>query len=205
VHPPYGMQPYASRLKGVLSHTRSAALTRSYRESPRDEPGLRLATQRLLQMGVMQSRLRGHADVKHFPAACRRVALAQGGRRRVAESECELLSDVQQQILPRLSSSLRRSCGFRLRSPRVPARTRRCWLSTRAIRSLPHTECGHCCLQLVRAIFVAAASSQYPEIHRNLAATRRMENRPSAGSSAEKSANPLDRRVSVAPMMDWSD
>lgn len=49
------------------------------------------------------------ADIERFPAAWRRIALARDGRFRFAESDCELLSDVQTQILPRLSvRSLRR-------------------------------------------------------------------------------------------------
>ena len=52
---------------------------------------------------------------------------------------------------------------------------------------------------------VTAKNPEHPKIRRNLAERRGMENSPSTGISAENSANPLDRRVSVAPMMDWSD
>jgi hypothetical protein len=42
-------------------------------------------------------------------------------------------------------------------------------------------------------------------MHRNPAATRTIENSESMGIAGEISTIPLDRRVSVAPMMDWSD
>jgi hypothetical protein len=43
------------------------------------------------------------AEIERFPAAWRRVTLTESRQRRFDESQCELLSDVQQQILPRLS------------------------------------------------------------------------------------------------------
>jgi hypothetical protein len=42
------------------------------------------------------------AHVQHFPAAWRRVYVTANGRRRFGASECELLSQVQQQIFPQL-------------------------------------------------------------------------------------------------------
>jgi hypothetical protein len=42
-------------------------------------------------------------------------------------------------------------------------------------------------------------------IRRNLAATRGMDNGRNIEISAREPAISLDRRVSVAPMMDWSD
>ena len=71
------------------------------------EANIRAAT-RFDARDSLVARLRGFtlptaADVERFPAAWRRVALTQSGRRRFDDGECELLSDVQQQILPRLS------------------------------------------------------------------------------------------------------
>jgi hypothetical protein len=56
----------------------------------------------------LAARLKGFAlptaaEIERFPAAWRRVTLTESRRRRFDDSECELLSDVQQQILPLLS------------------------------------------------------------------------------------------------------
>jgi hypothetical protein len=53
--------------------------------------------------------------------------------------------------------------------------------------------------------FAAAASRRRTGIRRNLAETPRMENAEKIEISELKAAVQLDRRVSVAPMMDWSD
>ena len=46
---------------------------------------------------------------------------------------------------------------------------------------------------------------QFAGMHRNLALTRAMENSRDLRSSANEAAISLDRRVSVAPMMDYTD
>jgi hypothetical protein len=47
-------------------------------------------------------RLPTAAQVEHFPAAWRRVSVTTNGRRRFGAGDCELLSEVQQQIFPQL-------------------------------------------------------------------------------------------------------
>src|SRR5271168_566964 len=42
-------------------------------------------------------------------------------------------------------------------------------------------------------------------IRRNTAATQRMENTPNSGIPPVKQGATIDRRLSVAPMMDWTD
>src|SRR5437879_10872211 len=54
-------------------------------------------------------------------------------------------------------------------------------------------------------LYVASASRKLPGIRRNLAATRMTESTVKLGISSEKQSTLLDRRVSVAPMMDWTD
>jgi hypothetical protein len=44
-----------------------------------------------------------------------------------------------------------------------------------------------------------------PGIRRNPAETSQMKNATKRGISVEKSRQSLDRRISVAPMMDWTD
>jgi hypothetical protein len=53
--------------------------------------------------------------------------------------------------------------------------------------------------------FVTAAKPRRREILGNLAEVPSMENTGTTGSSAIGSAFTLDRRVSVAPMMDYAD
>jgi hypothetical protein len=70
------------------------------------EENIRTAT-RFDARDRLVARLGGYAlptapELERFPAQWRRVALTDSGRRRFAESECELLSAVQEQILPRL-------------------------------------------------------------------------------------------------------
>jgi len=55
------------------------------------------------------------------------------------------------------------------------------------------------------AILEQAQAKNTPEIRRNIAATRSMENAIKIGISELKPAVSLDRRVSVAPMMDYTD
>jgi hypothetical protein len=54
-------------------------------------------------------------------------------------------------------------------------------------------------------LYVASASDKFGRIRRNPAATRRMESTEKIGISSDKSRAELYRRISVAPMMDWSD
>jgi tRNA-dihydrouridine synthase len=42
-------------------------------------------------------------------------------------------------------------------------------------------------------------------MHRNTAATAQVENATKPGISVDKSSELIDRRISVAPMMDWTD
>jgi len=52
---------------------------------------------------------------------------------------------------------------------------------------------------------VSFRNSKLPEISSNHAETPRVENAGKIGISVEKSSKILDRRISVAPMMDWTD
>jgi tRNA-dihydrouridine synthase A len=58
----------------------------------------------------------------------------------------------------------------------------------------------HSCL-----LYVSSATSKLPEIRKNPAVTPQVENATKQGISVEKSSPTLDRRISVAPMMDWTD
>jgi hypothetical protein len=61
----------------------------------------------------------------------------------------------------------------------------------------------------VETIPVSFMSPQQPAnslaIRRNPAETTRVENTTKIGMSVEKRSDSIDRRVSVAPMMDWTD
>lgn len=57
----------------------------------------------------------------------------------------------------------------------------------------------------VRASFVTVADGKRPGIRRNSAETPSMKDTEKAGTSRADSAISLDRRVSVAPMMDYTD
>jgi hypothetical protein len=57
-------------------------------------------TRLLARLGKV--RLPTAAHIERFPAAWRRVPLGPGGRHRFDASDCELLSEVQQQIFPQL-------------------------------------------------------------------------------------------------------
>jgi hypothetical protein len=46
---------------------------------------------------------------------------------------------------------------------------------------------------------------KFPVTRRNTAETRSMESTGKIGLSSEEKAAKIDRRVSVAPMMDWTD
>ena len=54
-------------------------------------------------------------------------------------------------------------------------------------------------------LFVPSATHKLPGIRRNPAATPMSDNPIKIGISSEKSRDSLDRRISVAPMMDWTD
>lgn len=54
-------------------------------------------------------------------------------------------------------------------------------------------------------LYVASATDKLPGIRRNSPETPRVENTAKIGIFVEKSAATIDRRVSVAPMMDWTD
>ena len=56
-----------------------------------------------------------------------------------------------------------------------------------------------------RSLYVAAASDKFHGIRRNTAETSMMENTTKIGISSGNQGTLLDRRVSVAPMMDWTD
>ncbi len=55
-----------------------------------------------------------------------------------------------------------------------------------------------------RILYVASSSGKLVQIRRNPAETRRMENVEEMGISSEKDRVLIDRRLSVAPMMDWT-
>lgn len=59
---------------------------------------------------------------------------------------------------------------------------------------------SHSCL-----LYVPSATGKLPEIRRNPAETARVKNPEKIGISVEKSGDSIDRRLSVAPMMDWTD
>src|ERR1039457_4212033 len=61
-------------------------------------------------------------------------------------------------------------------------------------------ETRHSCL-----LYVSSATAKLPRMHTNTAETRCSESANKLGISAEKSAAKLDCRVSVAPMMEWTD
>jgi hypothetical protein len=52
---------------------------------------------------------------------------------------------------------------------------------------------------------VPSATHELPEIRRNPAEMPRMKNSGKIGISSKNSRVSIDRRVSVAPMMDWND
>src|ERR1700686_1008506 len=54
-------------------------------------------------------------------------------------------------------------------------------------------------------LYVASATNKLALMRRNPAETRNMENTVKIGISSEKQRTLPDRRVSVAPMMDWTD
>src|ERR1700733_6049344 len=54
-------------------------------------------------------------------------------------------------------------------------------------------------------LYVASATDKLPVTRRNSAETRSMGNTGNIGISTEQDAQKIDRRVSVAPMMDWTD
>jgi tRNA-dihydrouridine synthase A len=54
-------------------------------------------------------------------------------------------------------------------------------------------------------LYVPSATGKLPGIRSNPAETRSMESPIKIGISSEKKADSIDRRISVAPMMDWTD
>jgi hypothetical protein len=54
-------------------------------------------------------------------------------------------------------------------------------------------------------LYVPSATSKLPGMPRNTAETPQVENAIKIDVSAEKSSHFIDRRISVAPMMDWTD
>lgn len=54
-------------------------------------------------------------------------------------------------------------------------------------------------------LYVPSATSKLPGMPRNTAETPQVENAIKRGASVEKSSDFIDRRISVAPMMDWTD
>jgi tRNA-dihydrouridine synthase A len=54
-------------------------------------------------------------------------------------------------------------------------------------------------------LYVSPTNDKLPEIRRNTAETQQVENATEIGTSFEKSSKSIDRRISVAPMMDWTD
>jgi hypothetical protein len=54
-------------------------------------------------------------------------------------------------------------------------------------------------------LYVASATAKLPATRRNPAETRSMESPGKIAISPDQKAAKLDRRVSVAPMMDWTD
>jgi hypothetical protein len=51
----------------------------------------------------------------------------------------------------------------------------------------------------------SSATSKLPDIRNDPAEAARVENTTKPGISVEKRSDSVDRRVSVAPMMDWTD
>jgi tRNA-dihydrouridine synthase A len=60
--------------------------------------------------------------------------------------------------------------------------------------------CKHCCL-----LHATSATSRLSEIRRNTAKSPYVENATKIVTSVEKSSKTVDGRISVAPMMDWTD
>jgi hypothetical protein len=54
-------------------------------------------------------------------------------------------------------------------------------------------------------LYVTSATEELPQTRRNAAETRSMESTRKIGLFVEEKAKKLDRRISVAPMMDWTD
>jgi hypothetical protein len=54
-------------------------------------------------------------------------------------------------------------------------------------------------------LYVSSTNDKLPEIRRNSAETTQVENATKIGMSVEKGSDLVDRRISVAPMMDWTD
>jgi len=56
---------------------------------------------------------------------------------------------------------------------------------------------------IYRSLYVASASDKFPAMRRNPTETHMTQGSTKIGLSSEKQSTLLDRRVSVAPMMDW--
>jgi tRNA-dihydrouridine synthase A len=54
-------------------------------------------------------------------------------------------------------------------------------------------------------LYVSPTNDKLPGMHRNTAETPQVENAIKGGVSVEKSSDFIDRRISVAPMMEWTD
>src|ERR1700686_2285127 len=54
-------------------------------------------------------------------------------------------------------------------------------------------------------LYVASATDKLPGMARNPAETPSMESTGKIGLSSDQEAAKIDRRISVAPMMDWTD
>jgi hypothetical protein len=53
-------------------------------------------------------------------------------------------------------------------------------------------------------LYVSPTNGKLPGMPRNTAETPQVENAIKIGVSVEKSSDLIDRRISVAPMMDWT-
>jgi hypothetical protein len=54
-------------------------------------------------------------------------------------------------------------------------------------------------------LYVSPANDKLPGMHGNPAETSQVENSTKIGISVEKSGDSIDCRISVAPMMEWTD
>jgi hypothetical protein len=54
-------------------------------------------------------------------------------------------------------------------------------------------------------LYVSPTNDKLHVMNRNPAETAQVENATKTGISVEKSSDSIDRRISVAPMMDWTD
>lgn len=73
--------------------------------------------------------------------------------------------------------------------------------AARSARAAEYLEAAAMC----RGLYVASVTDKFPTIPKNVAETYCVKNTGQIEPSSGERSFSLDRRVSVAPMMDWTD